>query len=229
MTHLHSAVAGRHGIHAVPPELAHIENIRLVHRAEPAPPLLGDLKGHLGNPIHLRSGVGHGVETALVCLGLDASLGLTEVDPAGEFTHNHQVHPLDHLRFEAAGIDEGRNNLHRPEIGEQLHAGAQPKQAGFWPFLAGKAVEAGAADGGQQHSIGCLAGFQGAVGQRLTGGIDGTAADGLFLKAQRKTMTLAHHLQQLAGDSGDLGADAITGQENNAVLSHDGPVRQVDR
>ncbi|WP_256377290.1 hypothetical protein [Synechococcus sp. N19] len=42
-------------------------------------------------------------------------------------------------------------------------------------------------------------------------------------------MALAHNLQQLAGDSGDLGADAITGQENDAVLSHDGAVRQVDR
>ena len=229
MAHLHSAVAGRHGINTVPPELAHIEHIRLVHRAEPAPPLLGDLKGHLRDPIHLRGGVGHCVETALVSLGLDASLGLTEVNPPGKFPHHHQVHLLDHLTLEAAGVDEGRNNLHRPQIGEQLHAGAQAQQAGFRPFLAREAVEAGAADGGQQHSIGCLAGFQGAGGQRLTGGIDGTAADGLFLKAQRKTMTLAHHLQQLAGDSGDLGADAITGQENNAVLSHDGPVRQVDR
>jgi hypothetical protein len=42
-------------------------------------------------------------------------------------------------------------------------------------------------------------------------------------------MALAHHLKQLASDSGDLGADAITGKENNAVLSHDGAVRQVDR
>ena len=35
-------------------------------------------------------------------------------------------------------------------------------------------------------------------------------------------MALAHDLQQLPSYSSDLGADAVTGEKNNAVLSHDG-------
>ena len=42
-------------------------------------------------------------------------------------------------------------------------------------------------------------------------------------------MALTDDFQQLSGDSGDLRADPITWQKNNAVLSHDGAVRQVDR
>ena len=34
---------------------------------------------------------------------------------------------------------------------------------------------------------------------------------GCSSKLSEKAMALAHHLQQLTGNSGDLGADAITG------------------
>ena len=119
---LHIAVGGGHRIHPVPPQLAHIQHVGLVHGAEVAATFPGQVEGHLGNAIHLAGGVGHRVEATLFSVGLDPSLGLPEVDPAGEFPHHHQVHTLDHLRTQAAGTDERRNDLHRAQVGEQGHA-----------------------------------------------------------------------------------------------------------
>ena len=223
MTHFNAGVTRRHRIDAIPPELTHIQHIGFINGTETPSTLLGDVKGHLGDAINLRTGVGHRVETTLIAISLEATLGLTEINSACQFSYHHQVHALNHLTLEAAGIDQSRNNLDRTEVGEKIHTGPEPKQAGFRPLLTRKAVETRAADGGQQNRIRGFAGRQSAGRERFTRGIDGAATDRLFLEDQFKTVPFAHRLQQPPRHGGDLRADAVAGEQNDAVLSHDGP------
>jgi hypothetical protein len=215
---VHARVAGgMECLHSVAPELAHIEHIGLVHAAELAAPLLGLLEAHLGDPVDLVVAVGHGVEGALTGVGLQPALGGAEIHAAGELAHHQQIHPLDHLTLEGGGLDQRRDDLHRPQVGEQAQAGPQPQQAGFGALLAGQAVVAGGADGGQQHRIAAAAGLQRAGRQGFTGGIDGRAAHGLLVVAERNAVAAAHRIKQLAGHRRDLRADPIAGEQGDPV------------
>ena len=161
------------GLNAITPELAHIEHVGLVHGAEAAPPLDCKIKAHLGDPIDFVVRVGHGVEGAHMAIGLHPALGGAEVNAAGELPHHHQVNPLDHLALEAAGIDQGRNDFDRPQVGEEAKPCPEAEQARFGPLFARQAVVLGAANRSEQNRIGAFAGFQGACGERVAGGIDG--------------------------------------------------------
>ena len=229
MADINIAIARGHRVDTIPPELAHIQDIRLIDGAQPPAALPGDIEGHLGDPVHLRTGVGHGVEPAFVTVSFNAPLGLSEVDPTGEFANHHQVNTVDHLTLEAAGIDQSRHDLHRPQVGEQIHAGPQTQQAGLRTLVTGQVVETGTADRCEQHRIGGFAGGQCAGGEGLTGSVNGTAADRLFLKDELEAVSRAHRLQQLPCHRGDLRADSVTGKQNNAVLSHDGQKRRDSR
>ena len=107
------------GLNAVTPQLAYIEHVGLVDRAEPAAAVNGQVEAHLGDPINFVVRVGHGVEGTHMAIGLHPSLGGAEVNAAGELPHHHQVNPLDHLALEAAGIDQGRNDFYWSQVGEE--------------------------------------------------------------------------------------------------------------
>ena len=74
----------------------------------------------------------------------------------------------------------------------------------------------GTADGREQHGVGPAAGCQYLVGERDAVCVDRCATDELFLGVK-----VADRGEQLPGGSHDLGADAITGQEDDA-RSHGG-------
>ena len=50
---IHLAITRRHRINAVPPKLAHIQNIGFIHGTKAIVSFSSDLKSHLGNAIHL--------------------------------------------------------------------------------------------------------------------------------------------------------------------------------
>ena len=77
-----------------------------------------------------------------------------------------------------------------------------------------------ATNGGEQHSIGPAAGREGAGRQRFTCGINGSAPDGLGIKAEAEVVLLGNHLQQLPRHGRDLWADAVTGQQSDAIAAH---------
>ena len=226
VVHVHVAegnigVVGGDRLDPVAPELAHIQHIGLVDRAEPAAALEGQIEAHPGDAIDLEVAVGHRVERPHVAIGLHPALGGSEVHAAGELAHHQQIHPLNHLGFEAAGAGQGGDDLHRPQIGKQTQASPQAQQPRFGPFLAGQAVVLRAADGGEQHRIGLPAGLQGAWGQGFAGGIDGGSPHRLLVVEKFETMAAAHRIQQLSGHRRDLRTDAVAGEQGDPVAGHD--------
>ena len=99
-----------------------------------------------------------------MAIGLHPPLGGAEVNAAGELPHHHQVNALDDLALEAAGIDKGRNDFDRSQVGEQAKPCPEAEQPRFGALLPRQAVVLGAANRGEQNRIGALAGFQGAYG-----------------------------------------------------------------
>ena len=217
------------GLNPIAPELADIEHVGLVHRAEPAAAAAGQVEAHPGDAIDLPVEVGHGVEGPHGPIGLHPPLGGTEVHAAGELAHHQQIDPLDHLRPQAAGADQGRNDLDGPQVGEQSQAGAQRQQAAFGSQFPRQAVAARIADRGQQHRIGLAAGLQGALGQGNAVGVDRRCTDRPFVVAEAEAMANRHRIQQLAGHRRDLRADAIARQERDPVAGHQGGGRRNRR
>ena len=119
MAELHRRVVGCHGGDLVAPELAHIQHVGLVHAAKPPAPGHGQLERHLGDAVDLVVEVGHGVEGPHPALSLHPPLRGAEVNAAGKLTHHQQVNRFDHLPFEGGGVDQGWDDLHRPQVGEQ--------------------------------------------------------------------------------------------------------------
>ena len=129
MAHLNTGVLRCHGIDPITPELTHIKHVGFINGTKLTPALFGQIKGHPCNAVDLRAGVSHGVEASLFPIGLNATLWLTEIDPAGEFADHHQINPFNHLRSKGAGIDQRRHDFDRPEVGKQFHAGPQCQEA----------------------------------------------------------------------------------------------------
>ena len=82
------------------------------------------------DPLDLLARVDAGVRGAVGGARL-----LAEVDPAGQLAHDQQVGALDHLALQRAGVVQRRQRAHRPQVGEQAEALAQPEQALLGPGL----------------------------------------------------------------------------------------------
>ena len=227
MTQLHVGVVGLHDAAGhLPPQLGAFEHVGLVHRADPAVALAGDVAGHTHDTLDLALPVDQGVEALALAIvqGADATR-LTEIDAAGEFTHDHDVQPRHHLGLQSGGIGQLRIEQCRTQVGEQPQPGAQSQQ----PLLGAdgdvQMFPLGAAHSTQQHGVSGLGLLQGLVGQWHAAGIDGGAAHRCLvqLDVEPLALELFQHLHRL-GD--DLGADAVAGKDEY-LLGHLGLVPWV--
>ena len=124
-----------------------------------------------------------------------------------------QIGPLDELALQRARVVQGRDRLDRAQVGEQAEALAQAEQALLGAGLVGVGgVPFRTADRGQQHGVGVPARAERLVGQGRAVGVDRSAAEDVLLVLEIR----AGSLQYLEGRGGDLGADPVTGEEDDA-------------
>ena len=74
-----------------------------------------------------RSTAKHGVAANVDGVGRRSSL-LAEVDSAGQFAHDHDVHAVQAIRLDRRGVEHRGVRHHRPQVREQAQGLPQPQQ-----------------------------------------------------------------------------------------------------
>ena len=147
----------------------------------------------------------------------DDLLRLAEIDPAGQFAHDDDVEPLDHLALERRGVGERRIADRGPQVGEQAEILAQAQQARLGPHVVGDLVPFGPADRADQHRIRRLGRRSVLVGDRGAMSVVGTAADEVALGLEGGEADVARSAGKSLGLGHHFGADAVAGQEQKLV------------
>ena len=130
-------------------------HIALFHRGQLVAALARQIEGHARDALDLIGVVDLGVDGALLAVAeIGDGLGFAEINPAGQFAHDHDVEALDQFGLQAGGIGQRRIHHRRAQIREQAEILAQPQQARLGPRLIGHAVPFGTADRAEDHGIG---------------------------------------------------------------------------
>ena len=156
----------------------------------------------------------HGVD-ALVGGALGGASARAEVEAAGELAHDEQVHAFHRLALQRRAVGERRVHAGGAQVGVEVHCLANGEQALFRAARA--SVPLRAAHGAKEDGVGGEAGLAGGGGEGLTGGVDARAADGVGGEGEGVAEASGDGLQHLAGGGRDLGADAVAGEEDDAV------------
>ena len=158
-----------------------------------------------------RFAVQHGVEADALAVFFTHAARLAEVDVAGQFADDQDVQPGHHFRLQRRGIGQFRIKNRRTQVGEQVQILADAEQAALRALLARQAVPLRAADGTEQHGIGCARQLLGRFRIRVAGRVDrATAEQRLFhLELEIEGVQNTHRL------GGDFGTDAVTRQNTN--------------
>ena len=209
--------------HHLAPQLGGFQHVGLVHRGHPAPPAAGGVEGHPGDAFDLRSGVDQGVDAPFAAVGLGGdALGVPEVDAAGQFAHDHEVRPLHHLGLEGRGPRQRREQLDRPQVGEQPQLLAQRQQGPLRTDGVVQPVPLGSAHGSQHHRVAGLGHGQDIIGQGFPVGIDGRAAHQPLLHVDGEAENIAHLAQHRHGLRHHFRADAVA-RKHRYLMTHGPP------
>ena len=105
------------------------------------------IEGDAADAFDLVGVVDLGVDRALLAVAEIADLlGLAEIDAAGEFAHDDDVEPLDHLRLQRRGAGERGITHCRANVGVERQVLAQPEQPRLGARLIGHVGPFRAAD-----------------------------------------------------------------------------------
>ena len=181
----------------------------------------GGLEGGAGDALDFGGVVLAGVEG-----GVAVAAGLAEVDAAGELADDQQVGAGDALLAQRAGAHQRRARADRAQVGVEAHPLAEAEQALLGARVVGVGrVPFGTADRAEQDRVGGLAGVQHLVGEGDAVGVDRAAAHEALVVVE-----LAQGVEDLAGGGDDLGADPVTGQDDDVGgLRHGGDSTQAAR
>ena len=117
------------GDHFVP-EHAGLHHIALFRGRDLVAALARELEGDPSDPLDLIGVIDLGVDAALLPIAeIDDLLRLAEIDPAGQFAHDHEIEPVDKLALQRGGVGERRIADRRPQIGEERHILPQAQKA----------------------------------------------------------------------------------------------------
>ncbi len=202
------------------PQLGAFQDVGLIHGADPAVALAGNVAGDADDAFDLMLGIDHGVETlALATLQGAHPARLAEVDVAGQLAHDEDIEPGDDLGLEGRGLRQLRIEDGRAQVGEEPQAGTQPQQ----PLLRADAdvqrLPLGAAHGAQQHRVGLLCHLQGDIGQRNAGGVDGRPAHQGLVHLDLQAVVVPQGRQHLDRLGHNFRPDTVAGQNQN-VFAH---------
>mmetsp|Transcript_26553 Transcript_26553/g.87214 ORF Transcript_26553/g.87214 Transcript_26553/m.87214 type:complete len:353 (-) Transcript_26553:226-1284(-) len=163
--------------HNVAPQLADVQHVRLVNRADPLAPLPGDVEGNLGDSLDLALLVAHVVvPEPLAVLGGNA-LGLSEVDVSRQLPHNHDVDPTDNLGLESRSISKLGKNSGRAKVGEETQRLPHLQKSSLRTLVTRIGIPLGASDGGEEDRVARLHLLQSLVGKGIVAGVKGSSSD----------------------------------------------------
>ena len=181
------------------PEDGALKDVGLVDGGDLLLALHGRLEGDPRNALDLIAVVDLGIVGNLLRAASLASLGLAEVDSAGELPYDDHVEAV--LGDVGAERGEGAEAVINPcgaEVAEQLEVAAQRQErAALGPLVGGKLVPLRAADRAEEDRVRLLAGPEGILGKRRSGEIDGCAADRLLGEAEGNAVKLSCGLKSL--------------------------------
>ncbi len=195
------------------PQARGLEHVGLVDGGEaPAPPA-GELRRHPHDALDLGDRV-----AAQVARARRVALLRAEVDAAGELAHEQQIDARHDVALEGRGI--GKRGVHGDgtQVGERPQLLAQPQQTALRAQRRIGRRPLRAANGAEQHRIGCQTGGQGGRRQGIAVRLDGSAAEGQGGELEIVAEALRNRLKAGAAGSGHLRADAITRQHRHARL-----------
>ena len=194
----------------ITPQARGLQHVGLVHRGDLAAAGLRQPERGAHDALDLAHAVAAQVAGAIGSAGL-----LTEIDAAGQLTHDDEVHAFQQFGLDRRGAERGRVRAHRAQVGVQPQRLADRQQALFGADLGVRVGPLRAADRAEQDGVCLAARLQRSGRQRLAVAIDGDAPDIVFLEPEGVTETGGDGLQHRHGGGGDFRTDAVTRQYDN--------------
>ncbi len=212
-------VVGVHPLGDLAPQPARFHDVGLVDLAEPAPALQREIEAGADDALDLNFGVDLGIDAAAGAVRhpLDAAR-LAEIDAARQFAHDHQIETGDEIALQGRGVGQRVEHHRRAQIGEQIHFLAQLEEAALGAQFERDRLPFRAADRAEQHRVrGHRLGQRG-VGQRHAGGVIGGAADEALGNLEAGDVAAIEELDHAHHLAHDLGADAVTRQNQDLAV-----------
>jgi hypothetical protein len=192
------------------------EHVGLVHGSYFFAAGPGGFEGPFGNAFHLVAGVDHRVEGRVAVVAPFA--GLAEVHVAGEFAEKQDVGAAQDFGLDAGGVEQFVEELDGPQVGVQAEFLAHPQQALLGThFRRGVVVVAGVAHGPEEDGVGGPHLFEGFVGQRVAGRLDGRVADQGVVEGKGVVVFPADGFEHFPAPGGYFRADAVAGHYEDFV------------
>ncbi len=111
----------REGNHVIAPHLRDFEHITFIHRTQLLFPFHRRFKGNPPNPIDLRLGIGHGIDTALFTrFRRKDATRLSEIQTARQLTHYHDVSPFNDFPLESRSFNQLGQDGRWSQIGKEI-------------------------------------------------------------------------------------------------------------
>ena len=124
----------------------------------------------MGDTFNFEAVIDLSVERLLMLAAAFAPFWLTEIDPAGQFTHAQNVEAVGgDIRAQRAELFQALIQLRRTQVAEQLEMFTQRQQrAALWLLCRRQVFPLRATDGTKQHGIGIFTAFHGRFRQWRT-------------------------------------------------------------
>ena len=203
--------------HRLAPKLRHRQHVGLVHGSDPAFSGLRARERILGDALDFSRGIGAGVGGALSArIGFQAMLA--EIDVAGEFAHEIDVHVAGAVGPQRRKAPERRVQIDRAKIDVQPQRLAQRQQTGFGALGERHGIPLGSADGAEQNGVGGPASRERFGGEGFARRVDGASAERELGEVELVAEFRGAFLQHAHGDAHDFRADAVARQEDNFLF-----------
>ena len=150
-----------------------------------------------------------------------AALRRAEIDAAGKFAHAQHVETIsDEFLFHRRGVGEGRQADTRTEVGEKAEMLAQRQQRTALRLdVRREVLPFRSADRAEENGVRLFRGGYRFRRQRVARGIDRRAADEVLRAGNREAEFGFHGVENADGLGHDFGANAVSGEDRDAVLA----------
>ena len=216
MRQCHFRIPLSHLFDRVAPELADIQDVRLVHGADTPVAFHRDLESHFGDADDLGFGIDHRVEP------LDAVVAarLAEIDASDQLAYDHQIDPLDDGRLEGRRVDQFVIDGHGPKVREDLQLLSKLQEPCFRPFFTGKIVPFLAADRAKEDRIRALDPLERLFGGGIARRVDRGPAEKILFVFELEPLRETDRIENLHRLFDDLRSDPVSLDQRNFVASH---------
>src|SRR5262249_10140443 len=136
---------------------------------------------------------------------------LPEIEAPGQLADHHEVRPLDDLAPQGRCVDEHREALGGPEVGEEVQLLPEAQQPALRPALLWLLVPLRTPHRAEQDGVALLAELERRVAQRLARRVDRAAADQGGLELEGGAGRLSDDLEHLLRFGRDLESDTVSG------------------